>query len=68
MVAQKKPIENEIVEDLFIYEQRWLQDGLAGITYKNYQIAVDELKKKYPDDKSIFCMAQVCLVQDFIIK
>lgn len=51
LVAQKRPAVLCQIQDPFIYECRWLQDGSAHITYKNEKIAVEETIKKYNDDK-----------------
>ncbi|MBP3505378.1 MAG: methyltransferase domain-containing protein [Lachnospiraceae bacterium] len=50
-VLQKNPITGSNYDDPFIYEYRLLQDGMAHIAYKNEDIAVNEIIKKFDDTK-----------------
>ena len=46
LVAQKEPVEIITLEDPFRYEMRWHSDGRVYVTYKDFDIAIQDIKKK----------------------
>lgn len=51
LVAQKAPREKRDIKDPFRYEARWLSDGRVHISYKNLEIAIQDIKENVRNSK-----------------
>lgn len=51
LVAQKLPKSDRELDDPFIYERRHMMDGSVSNLYKSWDVAVNENKKRFHNDK-----------------
>lgn len=66
LVAQKKPEEKNSIEDPFRYEARWLSDGKAHISYKNFEIAIQDIKRNVGNSKQFILFGAGILGEELL--